>query len=197
MTRWGRRKPYIFIGSILDVVFLFGLASSNSILAIAAFLALLQFSSNFAQGPFQGYVPDLVPGPQVSTASALVGMMQILGNVVGVLVASIAIGSNLTSPGSWSSPSSNSPRCQRRHPRDDGKSRRARASGGGYRLEAWGTDPQGAGFTGWSGRDCSSSWGRDPTGFVIIYLASGLNRKEQAESTLILLAIIAVTRSSS
>ncbi len=28
---------------------------------------LLQFSSNFAQGPFQGYVPDLVPAPQVGT----------------------------------------------------------------------------------------------------------------------------------
>ena len=36
-------------------------------IAIAAFIALLQFSSNFAQGPFQGYVPDLVPAPQVGT----------------------------------------------------------------------------------------------------------------------------------
>ena len=29
--------------------------------SLVAFLVLLQFSSNFAQGPFQGYVPDLVP----------------------------------------------------------------------------------------------------------------------------------------
>ena len=54
ISRWGRRKPYIFIGSVLDVVFLIGIASSNTLLAIAAFIALLQFSSNFAQGPFQG-----------------------------------------------------------------------------------------------------------------------------------------------
>ena len=90
ITRWGRRKPYIFIGSVLDVVFLIGIASSNTLIAIAAFIALLQFSSNFAQGPFQGYVPDLVPDPQVGTASALVGMMQVLGNVAGFVIGALA-----------------------------------------------------------------------------------------------------------
>ncbi len=90
-SRWGRRKPYILIGSVLDVVFLLGVASSNSLLAIAAFVALLQFSSNFAQGPFQGYVPDLVPAHQVGLASAMVGLFQVLGNVVGFAVAALAI----------------------------------------------------------------------------------------------------------
>ena len=79
ISRWGRRKPYIFIGSVLDVVFLIGIATSQDLLAIAAFVALLQFSSNFAQGPFQGYVPDLVPAPQVGLASAMVGLMQSWG----------------------------------------------------------------------------------------------------------------------
>jgi MFS family permease len=93
ISRWGRRKPYIFIGSILDVVFLIGIAASEPLLAIAAFYALLQFSSNFAQGPFQGYVPDLVPAPQVGMASALVGVMQILGNVAGFVIAGLAVAS--------------------------------------------------------------------------------------------------------
>ena len=91
MSRWGRRKPYILIGSILDVAFLTAIAFSQDLLAIALFVALLQFSSNFAQGPFQGYVPDLVPAPQVGLASALVGMMQILGNVAGFVIAGIAV----------------------------------------------------------------------------------------------------------
>ncbi len=91
ISRWGRRKPYIFIGSVLDVVFLLGIATSQDLLAIAAFVALLQFSSNFAQGPFQGYVPDLVPAPQVGFASAMVGLMQILGNVAGFVIAGIAV----------------------------------------------------------------------------------------------------------
>jgi MFS family permease len=91
ISRWGRRKPYIFIGSVLDVVFLIGIALSQELVAIAAFVALLQFSSNFAQGPFQGYVPDLVPAPQVGIASALVGLMQILGNVTGFIIGGIAV----------------------------------------------------------------------------------------------------------
>ncbi len=40
ITRWGRRKPYILIGSILDVVFLIGIAMSSGLIAIAAFVAL-------------------------------------------------------------------------------------------------------------------------------------------------------------
>jgi MFS family permease len=91
ISRWGRRKPYILIGSLLDVVFLVGIAVSQDLIAIAAFVALLQFSANFAQGPFQGYVPDLVPSSQVGVASALVGMMQILGNVSGYAIAGIAV----------------------------------------------------------------------------------------------------------
>jgi MFS family permease len=82
-SRWGRRKPYIAIGATLDVVFLVGLATSQTWLSVVAFLALLQFSSNFAQGPFQGFVPDLVPAEQVGLASALIGAMQTIGFVIG------------------------------------------------------------------------------------------------------------------
>ena len=94
ISRWGRRKPYIFIGSILDVAFLYGIATSNSIIAVAAFMALLQVSANFAQGPFQGYVPDLIPARQVGLASALVGLFQVLGNAVGFGIGSAAVATN-------------------------------------------------------------------------------------------------------
>jgi MFS family permease len=90
ITRWGKRKPYIVIGATLDVVFLVGLASSQTFVALAAFVILLQFSSNFAQGPFQGYVPDLVPRAQVGLASALVGAMQTVGFVTGAILISLA-----------------------------------------------------------------------------------------------------------
>jgi MFS family permease len=94
ISRWGRRKPYIFIGSILDVAFLYGIATSNSIIAVASFMALLQVSANFAQGPFQGYVPDLIPAKQVGLASALVGLFQVLGNAVGFGIGSAAVATN-------------------------------------------------------------------------------------------------------
>ena len=89
VTRWGRRKPYIVIGALLDVAFLAGFAWSNAFLAMLAFYFLLQLSSNFAQGPFQGYVPDLVPARQVGTASGLMGLMLVLGTIVGVGIATV------------------------------------------------------------------------------------------------------------
>jgi MFS family permease len=91
VTRWGRRKPYIFVGALLDVVFLLGIATSQTYLALVAFYFLLQLSSNFAQGPFQGYVPDLVPKKQVGLASGLMGTMIVLGTIAGVGIATFGV----------------------------------------------------------------------------------------------------------
>ncbi|HEY5474377.1 MAG TPA: MFS transporter, partial [Candidatus Limnocylindrales bacterium] len=101
MTRWGRRKPYIFIGAVLDVAFLWGVATSNTLPAVAAFVTMLQFSSNFAQGPFQGYVPDLVPAKQVGLASGLIGLMAALGNVAGYAVSAVALVLSQTDPNAF------------------------------------------------------------------------------------------------
>lgn len=90
VTRWGRRKPFIVVGSLLDLVFLFGIATSNTLLLLATFVILLNFSTNIARGPFQGYVPDLVADSQVGMASAMVGMMQIIGNITGYALVSLA-----------------------------------------------------------------------------------------------------------
>ena len=93
ISRWGRRKPYIAIGATLDVVFLVGIGLSNNYVTLVVFLILVQFSSNFAQGPFQGYIPDLVPPKQVGFASALVGIMQTFGFVLGTLVITFGVSS--------------------------------------------------------------------------------------------------------
>ena len=92
VSRWGRRKPYIVFGSLLDLVFLAGIAMGNSVLMLAAFMLLLSISTNIARGPFQGYVPDLVAEPQVGMASGMVGLMQITGNVTGFLLVSLSVG---------------------------------------------------------------------------------------------------------
>ena len=91
ISRFGRRKPYILVGTLLDVVFLVGIATSNTVLAVGAFVVLLQFSANFAQGPFQGYVPDLIPPAQVGLASGLVGLFTVLGVVTGSVLTSIGL----------------------------------------------------------------------------------------------------------
>jgi len=90
-SRWGRRKPYIAIGAVLDVVFLAAIALSQEYLALVVLYILLQFSSNLAQGPFQGYMPDLVPASQVGRASGFMGLMIVLGQVGGTLIASLGL----------------------------------------------------------------------------------------------------------
>lgn len=89
ISRWGRRKPFIVIGSVLDIAFLWAVAAADTYVALVIALVLLQFASNFAQGPFQGYVPDLVPARQVGLASGLMGVMIIFGGMVGVGIAAL------------------------------------------------------------------------------------------------------------
>jgi MFS family permease len=84
--RLGRRKPFIVAGTIMDLVFLTFLAWAfwNELYwPFLVAVACLQFSSNFAQGPYQGYVPDLVPTRQVGLASGLLGGANIAGNLIG------------------------------------------------------------------------------------------------------------------
>jgi MFS family permease len=85
-TRLGRRKPYILAGTFMDLLFLSFAAWAfwnQSYWLFVAAVALLQFSSNFAQGPYQGYIPDLVPSRQVGIASGLLGAANIAGNLLG------------------------------------------------------------------------------------------------------------------
>jgi MFS family permease len=90
-SRLGRRRPWILVGTTLDVLFLVALANAQTYLAFAILITLLQFSSNLAQGPFQGYVPDLVPEQQVGTASGVVGLMSVAGQLVGAGIAGLAV----------------------------------------------------------------------------------------------------------
>jgi len=76
--RWGRRRPFIFLGTVLDMVFLalVGLSSNYWILFAAAML--LQVSSNVAHGALQGIIPDLVPEGQRGRASGVKAVMELL-----------------------------------------------------------------------------------------------------------------------
>lgn len=86
--RWGRRAPWIIVGATLSMVFLAGMATSGSVLTFIGFLLLLQCCANIAQGPYQGYIPDLVPVTQVGTASGLAGLIRLMGVIGGTALVS-------------------------------------------------------------------------------------------------------------
>lgn len=84
-SRFGRRHPFIVVGTIGDVLFLIGLALSGSYWLVVIFYFLLQAASNTAQGPYQGLMPDVVPEEQRGTASGYFGVSNALGLLVGVV----------------------------------------------------------------------------------------------------------------
>lgn len=85
-TRWGRRRPYLLVGTAGDVVFLAGLALSGAFWPLVIFYTLLQLASNTAQGPYQGLAPDVVPEDQRGRASGFYGMANLLGTLGGTIV---------------------------------------------------------------------------------------------------------------
>jgi len=81
-SRWGRRRPYILLGGILLLLFLPGIGLAGSYVVIFVIYCLLQIGSNTAQGPFQGFIPDLVPVGRRGTASGVRSLFNIAGAVI-------------------------------------------------------------------------------------------------------------------
>ena len=79
---WGRRRPYILLGTILAMLFLPGIGAAGSYLGIFIFYCLLQMAANTAQGPYQAFIPDLVPPAKRGLASGVKSLLEILGGVV-------------------------------------------------------------------------------------------------------------------
>jgi len=78
---WGRRRPYILLGSISILLLLPGIGFFGSYAAIFIIYCLLQISSNTAQSPYQGFIPDLVPEGKRGLASGVRGLLNIVGGV--------------------------------------------------------------------------------------------------------------------
>ena len=78
---WGRRRPYILMGTIFVLLFLPGIGFGGSYAAILIVYCLLQVSYNTAQGPYQGFIPDLVPEGKRGLASGMRSFFNLLGGI--------------------------------------------------------------------------------------------------------------------
>jgi MFS family permease len=85
-TRWGRRKPFVLVGSIAAMLSIAGVAIAPVFGIMVLFFVLTQLTTNVARGPFAGMVPDLVPEQQVGIASGLMGLMIQAGLIGGYLL---------------------------------------------------------------------------------------------------------------
>lgn len=97
--RWGRRRPYILIGAILTILFLPGISLAGSYLTLFITYCLLQVSSNAAQGPYQAFIPDLVPEGKRGLASGVKTLLEVAGGLVVVRLIAYLIDRYFTEQG--------------------------------------------------------------------------------------------------
>lgn len=81
--RWGRRRPFILVGTLADLVFVIAIGFSVRLEGMTgywflfAMSILLQISSNTAHGAVQGLIPDLVPEHQRGRFSGIKAVLEL------------------------------------------------------------------------------------------------------------------------
>ena len=90
-ARFGRRRPYILLGTLVNVGALVWMALAHEIVSLAVAYALIQFSNNAATAPFHALLPDIVSREQRGLASGVMGLLATVGSISGVILAGIFI----------------------------------------------------------------------------------------------------------
>ena len=91
-SRFGRRRPFIFVGALLDLVCLALIGLSWNYWSLLAAVLLIQFSGNISHGALQGLIPDLVPEHQRGLASGVKAIMELIPVILTSLVLAKMIG---------------------------------------------------------------------------------------------------------
>ncbi len=91
-SRFGRRRPFIFAGVLLDLIFLALIAFAWDFWALLVATLLIQFSANISHGALQGLIPDLVPEKQRGVASGIKGVMELLPLIMVALTIANLVG---------------------------------------------------------------------------------------------------------
>jgi maltose/moltooligosaccharide transporter len=93
--KWGRRKPYVFIGAIVGSIAMILMPNSSSVLMAACLMWLLDAGLNSSMEPFRAFVGDMLNEEQrptgFSVQSFMVGFGQTLANLMAYILPLIGI----------------------------------------------------------------------------------------------------------
>lgn len=99
-TRFGRRKPFILLGTLGSLVFLaamlFATLSVGSYLLLLLAYIGLQVTANIATGANHGLIPDRVPEKRRSVAAGTKSLLEVIASIIASLLIAI-----LLSHGQW------------------------------------------------------------------------------------------------
>lgn len=80
--RWGRRRPYFFVGALLSTICLFLMPNSGSLWMAAGLLWILDTAGNIAMEPFRAFVADKLPESQRTQGFAMQSFLIGLGGSI-------------------------------------------------------------------------------------------------------------------
>jgi len=95
--RWGRRRPYITIFSLLTIGALLLLGLSRSFWPLLGALVLVELFTNAALGPFTALLPDTVNPCEHGKASGFMGVARLGGDWGGLVLATLILTSSAPS----------------------------------------------------------------------------------------------------
>lgn len=103
-SRWGRRRPFIFGGTLADLVFIVAIGLSAGLMGMTGYwflfivAVLLQISSNAAHGAQQGLIPDLAPEDKRGRFSGVKAVLEI---PIPVILVAFAVGPLIAAGNMW------------------------------------------------------------------------------------------------
>jgi len=80
--KWGRRRPYFFVGALLSTLCLFLMPNSGALWMAAGLLWILDTSGNIAMEPFRAFVADKLPDNQSTMGFAMQSFLIGLGGCI-------------------------------------------------------------------------------------------------------------------
>ena len=102
--KWGRRRPFILIGTLLETVIILSMAWIAGLTGMGGYYVLFAIylvsmaSTNMSQAATQGFIPDLVPHEKRGLASGVKTMLEIPAPLIlfGLVIAPLVEKGNLT-----------------------------------------------------------------------------------------------------
>lgn len=95
--RWGRRRPFILVGTLLNMACMIAIGASPSYWFLFGAVVLSQIASNIAHGAEQGLIPDLVPEDRRGRFSGVKSIMELLP----VIIVAVTVGRLIATGQMW------------------------------------------------------------------------------------------------
>ncbi len=95
--RWGRRRPFILVGTLLNMAGMVAIGLSPGYWFLFGAVMLSQIASNVAHGAEQGLIPDLVPKDRRGRFSGVKSVMELLP----VIIVALTVGNLIAEGQMW------------------------------------------------------------------------------------------------